>query len=554
MSHASIIIENAAILTMAAENPRAEAMAISGNRILAVGNRAEILKLKGPNTRHLDAGGNTVMPGFVEAHLHIFGGSADLDKLHLSETQGFAALSKAIRAYASSRPNETLLIAKGANYTILGDTTPLSRQHLDEISPDRALFLYAPDHHTAWANTIALEKAGILHGRDVGVGNEIVIGKDGFATGELREGLAMEPVLALRNSGGRERLGLEGTEPDASLSPAERAEDIATLKAGLKYLARHGITSFHNMDGNFYQLELLKQIEAEGELLCRAEIPFHLTNSKPLSSLEQASEMARLYNSDMLKSGRVKIFIDGVLDSGTAVLVDEYADQPGWRGDLLFTPEAFKQAAIEIDRRGLQISVHAIGDMAVRTVLDGYQAAREANGPRDSRHRIEHIELVHPDDIARFAQLSVIASMQPPHPPGSMGLPLEPTLSKIGPARWPYAYAWRSLWNAGARICFASDWPVSPLPPMLGVHAAVTRQKWQANLPDQSASLNEALAAYSADGAYTGFMEEKIGKLKSGMLADIVILSANVEAIDPVALSSVEPLTTICDGRITYQT
>jgi predicted amidohydrolase YtcJ len=188
----------------------------------------------------------------------------------------------------------------------------------------------------------------------------------------------------------------------------------------------------------------------------------------------------------------------------------------------------------------------------VRLVLDGYEAARDANGPRDSRHRIEHIEVIHPDDIHRFAELGVIASMQPPHPPGSMGLPLEPTVSKIGRDRWEYSYAWRTLWNAGARIAFASDWPVSAVEPMLGIHAAVTRQPWAPELPEQHATRAEALAGYTREGAYAGFMEDKTGVLKPGMLADIVVLSGDVSNTEPQELEHIHPVVTICNGQVTH--
>ncbi|MFZ1815802.1 MAG: amidohydrolase [Rhizobiaceae bacterium] len=553
MAGADTIIRNGRILTMNPLAPRAQALAVANGRIIAIGSNGDIEALRERHTKVIDAQGASVLPGFVESHLHLFGGAADLDKLQLFSVFGFAALQKALRNYAATRPDEALLVAKGANYLLLGEKEPLTRHHLDQMVPDRPVILFAPDHHTAWANTIALERAGLLHGRDVGVGNEVVMGSDGLANGELREGEAIRPVLGLRNSGGRERLGLEGVEPDSSLTASERDKDAAVLKRGLAYCASHGITSFHNMDGNFYQLELLKQVEDQGDLLCRAEVPFHLTNSKPLSSLEQASEMHRRFASDMLKSGRVKIFIDGVLDSRTAVMVEDYGDKPCWRGEPLFSDEAFNEAAIEIDRRGLQISVHAIGDGAVRSVLNGYEAAQRANGKRDSRHRIEHIEVVHPEDIGRFAELGVIASMQPPHPPGTMGLPLEPTVSAIGRHRWPHSYAWRSIWNAGARICFASDWPVSPIEPILGIHAAVTRKKWADDMPDQSASLMEAIAGYTIDGAYTQFMEDKTGTLESGKYADIVILSQDLEAIDPEAIASVTPVLTMCGGRITHE-
>jgi len=552
MQHADIIITNASILTMSDHQPQAEAIAIAENKILALGSVNDIADLKGPGTRTIDAGMSTVMPGFVESHLHLFMGAAGRRLLQLFGISGLDELRKAVLSYAAANPNEGLLIAKGADYTIVGNNVSLTRHHLDEILPDRPLILYAPDHHTCWANTIALKKAGILAGRDVGPGNEIVMGDDGQATGELRERHAISPVMKLRTSGGRDSFGMTGTEPGKELTANERIDDIDVLKSGLEYCAAAGITSLYNMDGNFYQLELLREIEQQGELLCRTQVPFHLTGQKSLADLKDAVEMHREYASDMLRSGRVKMFADGVIDSGTAVMVDDYSDQPGWRGEPLLSPEDFCKAAVEIDRLGLQISVHAIGDGAVRMVLDGYEAARDANGARDSRHRIEHAEVIHPDDMHRFAELGVVASMQPPHPPGSMGLPLEPTVSKIGRARWPYSYAWRTLWDSGVHIAFASDWPVSPVEPILGIHAAVTRERWAPELPDPKASLGEALAGYTREGAYAGFMENKTGTLIPGMLADIVILSEDVTKTDPKELENVQPLLTICNGQVTH--
>jgi predicted amidohydrolase YtcJ len=286
---------------------------------------------------------------------------------------------------------------------ILGETERLTRHHLDAILAHQPLVLFAPDHHTAWANTTALELVGMLHGAALGPGNEVVVGADGLATGELRE---MEAFSPLQAAGGfdRYRLGLStGGEPDPYPNEAEWAQDIAVMRRGLDYCSRHGITTIQNMDGNLYQLELLAAIEKQdGSLPCRVIIPFHFKNFMSLDMLEQAFELAQRFNSDWLSSGVVKIFYDGVLDSWTAVMVEPYADKPGDCGEGLFTPETFREVAVEADRRGLQIAVHAIGDGAVRAVLDGYEAARKQNGIRDSRHRIEHIEVVHPDDIARF--------------------------------------------------------------------------------------------------------------------------------------------------------
>lgn len=551
-SAADLIVVNGRVLTMDEANPKAEAVAIKDGVLVAVGDRASVEALKGPRTEVIDAGGATVLPGFIEAHMHLFSGAAELAHLQLGGVHGFEALRSAIQAYAEGRPQAKMLVAQGVDYTVLGDER-VTRHHLDAILPDRAFCMAAPDHHTVWANTRALEMAGILHGRELGPGNEIVMGEGGLATGELREGEAFGPVQALAGET-RVRLGLStGGEPDPMPTAAERAVDRDIMRRGLAWCARHGITSIQNMDGNLYQLELLAEIEAEEGLSCRVQVPFHYKNFMTLDMLDKASMMAERYDSEWLSSGMVKVFYDGVLDSWTAVMIEPYADRPDWVGDPLFSPERFAELAVAIDKRGLQIAVHSIGDGAVRAVLDGYEAAREANGARDSRHRVEHIEVIAASDVPRFAEMGVIASMQPPHPPGSMGLPLEPTVSRIGRARWPLSYAWRTLKEAGAHVVFASDWPVSPIDPILGIQAAVVRKPWAETDPDQSFSLREALAAYTVEGAYAGFMEHRKGMLKPGYLADLVVLSDDIEATAPEALHRVLAATTICGGKVTHR-
>jgi predicted amidohydrolase YtcJ len=554
MTHtADTIILNGRVLTLDPDSPHAEAVALAAGRIIAVGTSADVEPLRGPHTRIIDAAGGSVLPGFSENHMHLFSGAAELDHLQLTGVKGLAALTEAVRAYADTRQTQKVLFAQGVDYAILGQAQTLTRQHLDAILPAQPLVLFAPDHHTAWANTCALELVGILGGAKLGPGNEVVMGSDGLATGELRE---MEAFSPLQAAGGfdRYRLGLStGGEPDPYPDAAQWAQDIAVMRRGLAYCASHGITTVQNMDGNLYQLQLLSAIEQEdGHLPCRVQVPFHFKNYMSIDMLEKASEMAARFDSDWLSSGLVKVFYDGVIESGTAVMVEPYADMPGDRGEGLFTPETFRAVAVEADRRGLQIAVHAIGDGAVRAVLDGYKAARTANGVRDSRHRIEHIEVVHPDDIGRFQELGVIASMQPPHPPGCAGLPLEPTISRIGRDRWPVSYAWRTLKNAGAHICFASDWPVSPIDPLVGVKAAVTRKRWSETDPDQSFSLPEALAAYCVEGAYAEFKEDRKGMIRPGYVADIVILGADIEATDPDAIDRIRPTTTICGGHISF--
>lgn len=544
---ASMIFVNAKVLTMGTP-ARSEALAVAGNRILAVGPEAEIRALAGPQTRIVDAQGGTLMPGFVESHLHLFSGAYGQTLLQLTQTKGFDAMKAAVQTFAAANPEAGLLFAQGADYEILGPGISLDRHVLDQMCPDRPLAVMTYDFHTLFANTAALEAAGLLHGRALPLGNEVVIGPDGLATGELREKFALLPVLELRTTGGREMLGMSGIEPPLPPSEKEWREDIEVLKQGLRFTAAKGITSMHNMDGNRHLLELLSKVEAEGGLTARVSVPFHLTREMALSELDRASAMTADFTGK-ITCGRVKIFVDGVIESGTAAMLEVYADKPGLRGDPIFDAASFAKAAIEIDRRGLQIAVHAIGDAAVRITLDGYEAAQKANGKRDSRHRIEHIEMIDPADIPRFADLGVIASFQPLHAPQGES----PTTRSIGPKRAQTAYAWRALAESGAVVAFSSDWPIVPVDPLLGIQTALTRQPHLPGLPDQRLPLHQVLAAFTCNGAYAGFLEQDTGRLVPGMLADLVLLSGDIEATPVDDIAALAVCMAVCDGVITHE-
>ena len=551
MPNADLIIENAKIITMDPDNPRAEALAITNNRIVAVGSTAEIAAHCKPETLLIDADGCTVLPGLVEAHMHLFWGGYGLKLLQLSGVKGLDQLAPKLRDYADANPTEGLLICKAADYNLFGDGKHTTRHDLDQALPDRPVILLSSDHHTAWANTIALEKAGILNGAKMPVGCEVVMSDDGTASGELREQFAYAPVLALRTSGGREDLGFAGLEPDTPPTAEEKEEDLETLRKGLEYCASFGFTSLHNMDGNFYQLELLRELEERGELICRTEVPFHLTPEKPVSSISDALEMRKRYSSDRLRSGRIKMFMDGVIDSGTAFMFEPFTD--GSTCEPLHSADRFNEICIEADKHGLQISVHSIGDAAVRRTLDGYEAARKTNGPRDSRHRVEHIEVMHPDDLHRFTELGVIASVQPSHPPLAMDFPRDPWAAMIGDDRLKHAFPDKALRRANVPIAFSSDWPITDINPMRSIKSAMTRPKLSADCPDNTCTLHEALNAYTAGGAYAGFDEKRIGMIKAGMLGDVVIMDSDLESLPIDALDNAKAKRTIVDGKIVWE-
>lgn len=545
-----LIVLNGRALTFDDDRPEAEALAVVGGDIAAVGSTAEIREMKGPGTRIVDAGGATILPGFIDSHVHLFAGSVEMSYPDLTGISGEDALRAFVRRQDGGAP---LLFCVQADYGLLDRDRPITRQALDRIVPDRPFAAFSADHHTMWANTRALEMAGILHGGPVDPGATIVMGEDGTATGELKEFSAFAPVLRHTRHGGRDLAGLAtGRDPDPAASAEERARDRDVIAQGLKHCASHGITGLHNMDGNFYTLELLEALEADGRLICRAEVPFHFKPGDPLDRFEEAAEMRRRWSGETLWSNRVKMFMDGVVESGTALMIDPYPGRDHC-GDAVFEPEEFDAACIRADAMGLQLSTHAIGDLAVRRTLNGYQAAREANGARDARHRIEHIEVLHPDDLPRFAELGVVASIQPGHSPFGGVFPPEGPWRMLHPHQIPNAYAWQDLRDSGAEVIFSTDWPVMPVDVTANIKAAIAPIDLPPPWRDHRQGLRETLRSYTAGNAWVEFNEARIGRLKPGMRADIAVMSADLEATPPGEIDRTRAVLTICGGTITHE-
>ncbi|MEM7256257.1 MAG: amidohydrolase family protein, partial [Pseudomonadota bacterium] len=376
-----IVILNGKVITFDGQD--AQALAIKGDTIEAVGATEDIRSIAG-DAQVIDAAGATVMPGFIDSHVHLFGGSAELDCVNLAGEGGEQAIAQAIQNHPHKAAGNEVMLAASLDYHAFGERD-ITRHDLDAVAPDIPFAAIAADHHTVWANTRALEMAGLINGATVPEGSEVVMGGDGLASGELRETGAFGPVLALTAYGGRDLAGyVSGKDPQPAATAEQRARDKAVIARGLQHCASYGITGLHNMDGNFYQLELLAELLDEGNLLCRTEVPMHLKGSDPLDRLQEAQAMRQQYQSDYLWCRRVKMFMDGVIDSRTAYMLNPY---PGTNSgsEALFTPDQFNEACITADAMQLQIAVHAIGDAAVRQTLDGYQAAQQINGIRDSR-------------------------------------------------------------------------------------------------------------------------------------------------------------------------
>ena len=547
---ASIIITNAHVFTADPANPIAEAVAIADNRIVFVGNNTDAQDWKTSSTRMIDGQGATLMPGFIDSHYHLLLGSVELAYLQVGDAKTLSDLHVIISQHINKNPDEFSYNATGLSYDILTGEA-LTRHHLDTIVKDHPLIIMSFDGHTVWVNTRALEIAGMLNGKDIDATGTIVMDEDGTATGELLESAAYGHVLVHFPAWGRVAKAFGGNAfADVKIDTIRERE---YLREGLRMAAKFGITSVHNMDGDMEQANFYAGMDDIGDLTLRVSVPYSVKPYTTVQDLDEAVEMIRTHQSDMVHAGQAKFFMDGVIESWTGFLLDDYNDRPDWKGEALYSADHFNRMAAECDKRGLQITVHAIGDAAVRRTLDGFEYAQKQNGRRDSRHRVEHIELIHPDDLPRFATLGVIAAMQPLHSPIDYPATADVYLERIGQERWHRSFAWQYVRGAGARLAFGSDWSVVSPDPILGINAALNRKAWAYGLPDHRQSLQDTLMSYTYDGAYAEFMEHKKGQLKVGLLADLVLLSENLFTTPNDTIKDIHPVMTICDGRIVYE-
>jgi predicted amidohydrolase YtcJ len=531
---ADFVFENARVFTADSENPWAGAVAVTGNRIVFAGDTEEARSYKGPNTRLIDGGGATLMPGFIDSHFHMMYGALNLDGMQLEPATSYEELSEIVLSYAAAHPDDTWLPGTGLRYNLGPGHTPLNRHHLDALVPDRPIYINAFDGHTSWANTIALKMAGIFHGGETGPNSENVLDEHGESTGELREPGAFQPVSDMV------------PKPDA-------VRKRILLQKALALTASLGVTSVHNMNGNAEEASFYAALEDLGQLTCRIRIPYSISPETRLDAIEkEALVMKHSYHSEMLKAGGVKFFIDGVIEGYTGLLVDPYADDPSTCGAANYDIGHYNRMVAEADRLGLQVITHSVGDMGVRRVLDAYQNAQRLNGRRDSRHRVEHIELIHPQDLPRFKELGVIASMQPLHSPMQVDEnDIWPV--RVGRERWPLSFAWQTIREAGATLVFGSDWPVVTQNALRGVSNAASRLPWEEGMPFQRQTLVDTLLSYTRDAAYAEFQEHYKGQIKAGYLADLVLLPKDIFNIPTGEIAGLNPVLTMMDGRVVYE-
>jgi predicted amidohydrolase YtcJ len=536
---ADTIIAHGRVYTANVEQPWAQAVAIRDGKIIAAGDEQTIFKLRSDTTKVIEAGGHLVLPGFVDCHIHFIGGSLGLGRVHLEGAKDPADIQQRLRDYAAKHPGKDWVLGRGWNYAMFGTEALPHKKYLDEIFPDQPVFLTGYDGHTYWVNSKALSLAGITKDTPDPANGAIVRDpKTHEATGALKES-AQELVARV-------------------VPKPSRDQNLAALRAGMKWANEHGLTRVNSAGGDFEHLDLYDELRRQGQQTLRFYIAYFLNPPELRTQDLDAIEASRKrFHDDWIDTNVVKMMVDGVVESHTAAMLEPYSDDPSTRGKLFWDPTKYADAVVELDKRGFQLFTHAIGDYGVRTAMNAYEHTEGANHMSDRRPRIEHIETITTADIPRFGKLGVIASMQPLH-----SYPDADTLDvwarNAGPDRASRAWAWKSIANAGGHLAFGSDWPVVTLDPWEGIQTAVTRQTAEGKpetgfVPEQRLTVEETVRGYTLGAAYAGRREKTEGSIEAGKLADLVIVSQNIFKIDPHRIGETKVLTTIVGGRVVYQ-
>jgi predicted amidohydrolase YtcJ len=527
------------------EVQRVQALAVAGDRVIAIGSDAQILRRKGPRTQVVDLRGRFVMPGFNDAHMHLTEAGFKKLSVDVTGTRSLAEFQERLRKrIETARPDEWIT-GLGWDETLWPNKELPTRRDLDEVTTEYPVFLERIDGHVAVVNTRALQMAHITVATKDPQGGQIGREANGDPNGILRE-TAQDLITSLI--------------PPPTVERQRRAIQLA-----LADIARSGVTSAQDLSGydaasNQFNFNILEQLEREGKLTVRISewLPFDM----PVSELEQ--RRAEHSQSDsMLHTGMLKAFMDGSLGSHTAAMLQPFADDPKNSGIPRYEQTMLNQMSAERVQAGFQLGFHAIGDRAVEMALDAFAAAEQAarargakapDGTQDFRLRVEHAQVTNPEQVARFRELNVIASMQPCH----LLTDMHWALSRLGPQRAAHSYAWAEFENAGVTLAFGTDypWAADVVSPFRGLYAAVTRKSEdgkQEYYPQQKVTMEQAIAAYTTGPAYAEFAEKQKGTLAPGMLADFVVLDRDLTAIPPDQILATRVLKTVVGGKTVYE-
>lgn len=534
---ADLILFNGRVHTMDPDLPFATAVATRGDRILAVGLDSEILHLRHQHTLLFDLRGRAAFPGFIDAHVHFAWWALRREQVDLSDASSPEQAMAKVAERVAQTPPGTWILGGGFDRNAWPGAAWPTRQMLDAVAPQHPVMLNSHDHHSIWVNTLALRLAGVTAETPDPPGGRIA-----------RDPITGEPIGILSESAVQL---VQRVVPSPTLSQA-----VAAMREAQPLAWAAGLTSIHEI----HDTDDMMAFRAFQALRRAGELGLRVYQHVPASRLEafiQAGVQSG-FGDEWVRIGGVKFFMDGALGSRTADMLEPYIGEPDNRGVPIMDKEAMLEQALRASRAGLSVSVHAIGDRANRSILDVLEAVRrdeEANGRCRLRHRIEHVQILHPDDLPRLAQFDVIASMQPIHATSDMLI----AERFWGPERCRLAYAWRSLLDTGARLAFGSDAPVEPLDVLAGIHAAVTRRRpdgapgpdgWQ---PQERITAMEAVRAYTLGAAYASGEEMIKGTLTPGKLADMVVLSRDITACPAEEILSTRVEVTILGGQIVYR-
>jgi hypothetical protein len=533
-SKADLVLQGGAVYTMDAVRSWAEAVAVRGDRIAYVGSSSGARAHVGPRTRVVDLDGKMVLPAFQDAHIHPISGGLGYLSCALYDLETKEAYLKAVVEYAAKHPAKPWIRGDGWSLGAFAPSGIPDRRLLDAVVPDRPVYLESSDGHSAWVNSKALQIAGVTKDTPDPAGGRID-----------RDPKTGEPVGGLQDSA----MDLVARH----IPPYTPQERLEGLRYALKMLNGFGVTSFQDASAQTESLEAYRTLDQAGELTARVVASLWWERDRGEEQIQGFLEQRRKYTRGNLRATTVKIMQDGVMEVQTAAVLKPYVGKPGVTGLVMVEPEKLKSAVTRLDREGFQVHFHAIGDAAIRHCLDAVEAARRANGGRDARHHISHLELFDPADIPRFRQLGVIANFQPLWAYADDYI-TELTLPFLEPERGRWLYPIGSLLKSGAVVAFGSDWSVSSANPLEEIEVAVTRMGWKGQtaepfIPDERIDLRDALAAFTIGSAHVNFQDDRTGSLQAGKLADLIVLDRNLFAIDPTRISEAKVLLTLLGGK-----
>ncbi|MFJ6516973.1 amidohydrolase [Streptomyces filamentosus] len=543
---ADLLLTGARIHTVDPALPEAEAMAVRDGRIVWLGSDEDAAAWAGPGTRRLDAAGRLVLPGFIDAHNHVRLGSDDAC-VQLAGARTLDEIHARVRTWRAAHPDAPWIEAEAFDYSAIPGGRMPTAADLDPATGATPALVLSYDVHTAWLNTAALRALGVDRDHtDLPFGTAVTDPETGEPTGFVKDfavkGLSRDGHRALR------ALGVPWASPDRQYGRLAKSLDDAV---------RFGITTVVEPQNSLDDLALFTRARLEGRLRSRIVAALFHPRGTTDADLDAFETAAAEHADDRFRVGPLKLYIDDVVEPRTAALLEPYAGCAHHRGDTFYPPEEFAALLARLDARGFQCFVHATGDRGIRTVLDAIAHARAVNGPRDARHQVVHVECLDPADTPRFAELGVVACMQPRHAAPDIAGPGQDWAENVGPDRWHKAWPLRDLRDAGAVLALSSDWNVAEMDPMVGIHAAVTRRPPGGGAPwteDQTLTVTEAVEGYTMGSAHANFLEHERGSLTVGKLADFVVLSRDILRIAPEEIPGTVAETVVVGGEVVAET